>query len=355
MLSLVNVPAHADPILYRRSRALSILTIMASGTIGLLALIIAVTLQDLRIVLFALVSCLIYGTPYVINRTGRVGLAVNVFLAGQVLVFLASALINRTPIPGVFFMGVLVVIAAAFGRPRTPLLWAAGLSLVPFLINVLLYGAPVAPMATLTTPDGFAMQSIWRLELVAVGLLWLLAGASSVATWLLGSAVRDSRTAADAATAAQQALLAQQAELAQRNAQLVQTQQRLESLVTALAVPVVPLTRAVRLLPLVGSLDAVRMQAIEQTTLATASTQRFHVLVIDLSGATDLDATSAAALVRLCAALRLLGVTALLAGLGAADAMLLSTSDLQLPATVATVEAALKILDPTDHDIFDSD
>ena len=349
---LFNAPVHADPTLYRRSRALNILTILSSGMVGLLALIIALTLHDLRIVLFALVSCLIYGTPYLINRTGRVGLAVTMFLAGQVLVFFASALINRTPIPGLFFMGVLVVIAGAFGRPRTPLLWAAGLTVAPFLINLLLYGAPVAPMATLTTPEGFTMQSIWRLELVALGLLWILAGASSIATWLLGSAIRDSRVAADTATVAQQALMAEQAELAQRNAQLVQIQQRLETLVTALAVPVVPLTRAVGLLPLVGPLDASRMQTIEQATLATTSAQRFHALVIDLSGTTNLDATSAAALVRLCAALRLLGVTTLLAGLGAAGAILLSTSDLQLPPTVATVEAALRILDRTDQPIF---
>jgi len=48
----------------------------------------------------------------------------------------------------------------------------------------------------------------------------------------------------------------------------------------------------------------------------------------------------------------ILGVTTLLAGLRAAGAMLLSTSDLQLPPTVATVEDALRILDRTDHHIF---
>ena len=349
MHSLLTVPAHADPTTYRRSRALSILTIFSSGLIGLLALIIALTLHDFRIVLFALVSCLIFGIPYVINRTGRVRPAVYVFLAGQILITFASALINRTPVPAVFFMGMVVGIAGAFGRPRTPLLWAAVLSVEPFLINLLLYGAPIAPMATLATPEGFTMQSIWRLELVALGLLWALAATSALATWLLGGAVEDSRAAAEQATAAQQALTVQQADLAQRNAQLVQTQQRLETLVTALAVPVVPLTGALGLLPLVGPLDAARMQTIEQTTLATVAAQRLHALVIDLSGAMDLDATSVTALVRLCGALRLLGVTALLAGLGARVALLFSTSNLPLPPTIATVEDALLALDRTDQ------
>jgi len=165
-----------EPTTYRRSHALSILTILASVMVGLLALLIELTIHDGRIVLFALVSCLIFATPYAINRTGRVGLAVHIMLAGNVLVILASALINRTAIPAVFFMGLLVVIAGAFGQPRTPLLWAAVLTGVPFLINLLLYGSLIAPTAPLTTPDGFTMQPIWRLEVVALGLLWLLAG-----------------------------------------------------------------------------------------------------------------------------------------------------------------------------------
>jgi hypothetical protein len=218
MRALFNMPANADSTTYRRSRALSTLAMLASAIVGLLALIIELTIHDGRIVLFALVSCLIFATPYAINRTGRVGLAVQVFLAGNILVILASALINRTAIPAVFFMGLLVVTAGAFGRPRTPLVWAAGLTGVPFLINALLYGSLVAPLVSFTTPDAFTMPSIWRLELVALGLLWLLAGASAFATWLLGGAVRDSRAAAETATAAQHALLAHQADGAAQRA-----------------------------------------------------------------------------------------------------------------------------------------
>jgi hypothetical protein len=48
--------------------------------------------------------------------------------------------------------------------------------------------------------------------------------------------------------------------------------------------------------------------------------------------------------VRLCAALRLLGVMPVLAGLGAEGALLLSSSDLALPRTVATVQDALSLL-----------
>jgi hypothetical protein len=48
-----------------------------------------------------------------------------------------------------------------------------------------------------------------------------------------------------------------------------------------------------------------------------------------------------AILVLLCTALRLLGVSAIFAGLGSASAMLLSGLDLQLPPTVATVEETL--------------
>ena len=69
-----------------------------------------------------------------------------------------------------------------------------------------------------------------------------------------------------------------------------------------------------------------------------------RALVIDLSGASGLQNGGVEALVRLCAALRLLGVTPVLAGLGAQGALLLSTSDLALPRTAATVQDALSML-----------
>jgi anti-anti-sigma regulatory factor len=67
--------------------------------------------------------------------------------------------------------------------------------------------------------------------------------------------------------------------------------------------------------------------------------------VIDLSGTAGLDAASAKALVQLCSALRLIGVRSMLAGLGARGALLLSSAEIALPPTAATVQDALAILE----------
>jgi rsbT co-antagonist protein RsbR len=124
----------------------------------------------------------------------------------------------------------------------------------------------------------------------------------------------------------------------------MQTRRELESLVSELTVPVVPVADGIGLLPVVGSLDARRAARIEQDALKIVAEQRLHALVIDLSGASGLRAASVEGLVRLCAALRLLGVTPVLAGLGAQSALLLSDTEIALPRTVATVQDALAVL-----------
>ncbi|MEP7191074.1 MAG: STAS domain-containing protein, partial [Roseiflexaceae bacterium] len=123
-----------------------------------------------------------------------------------------------------------------------------------------------------------------------------------------------------------------------------QVRQELEALVAALAVPVVPVADGIGLLPLVGAFDSQRMAAVERQTLAIVSEQRMRALVIDLSGAAGMQESDIGGLVRLCAALRLLGVTPVLAGLGPEGALLLSSADLALPRTVATVQNALFML-----------
>jgi rsbT co-antagonist protein RsbR len=115
-------------------------------------------------------------------------------------------------------------------------------------------------------------------------------------------------------------------------------------LVAALAVPVVPVANGIGLLPLVGSFDTQRIAAVERQALAIVAEQRMRALVIDLSGAAGMHASDIGGLVRLCAALRLLGVMPVLAGLGPEGALLLSSSDLALPRTVATVQDALSML-----------
>ena len=329
-------PRNNDALTLRRGHALAILMLILIGAVGVLWLVNLLIGPSPSAAITFSVSMALLGSVYAINRSGRVLLAVRIFLAGATLLLIGSAIVSRAPTPALYFYSVLVITAAAFGRPRDPLLWAGAFTGTPFVLNQVLYGSPLA----LTTAPG-----VFTTEVTALGLVWMVAGGAYLTTRLLQQAIDESLEAIARAEAAQQALAAQQADLAARNEQLTQVRQHLEALVDALAVPVVPVANGIGLLPLVGPLDAARMHDVEQRTLTMISARRLRALVIDLSGAAGLDAASAEALVRLCSALRLIGVRSMLAGLGARGALLLSSAEIALPPTAATVQDALAILE----------
>jgi rsbT co-antagonist protein RsbR len=56
-----------------------------------------------------------------------------------------------------------------------------------------------------------------------------------------------------------------------------------------LSVPIIPISQAVAILPLIGSIDSYRMQTIEEKVLTDISKFKIQTLIIDLSGITDMD------------------------------------------------------------------
>jgi anti-anti-sigma regulatory factor len=342
---LLDVSLHDDTILARnRARALALLTLAIALVTGLTALTIFFVRDASNASFGSAITAVLFLITYAINRRGWLAAAVGVLLGGFSLLIVLISILAHSPLPSIYFMGLIVVIAAAFGRPRTALIWAGVLTLIPLIINLAVYGSPLAPTGRLTSPDGGSASSVFAMEVIVVTITWMLAGAAALATRLLYQALDQSDAATQTVLKAQQELAAQQADLAARNEQLTQVRQELEGLVVALAVPVVPVADGIGLLPLVGALDPERAAEVERKALAVVFQRRMRALVIDLSGATSLRAGGVEALVRLCGALRLLGVTPILAGIGAQGALLLSSSDVALPRTAATVQDALDIL-----------
>jgi anti-anti-sigma regulatory factor len=333
-----------DPLMSRRSRSLALLLLILIGITLILLLADLLITGNLGGTVVNGAAILIFVVIYLINRSGRLALATTLFLTGLSILPISAAVLIRTPIPQVFFPCLLIVIAAAFGRPYTPLIWAGVVTLIPFVINLALYGSLLPPPGPVVLPDGANAPPVLGMEAIAIGLYWMLAGISWLAGSQLDMTIRESRATAQVALTATETLIAQQADLAARNEQLTQVRQELEALVAALAVPVVPVADGIGLLPLVGSFDAQRLATVERQALAIVSDQHMRALVIDLSGAAGMQSSDIGGLVRLCAALRLLGVTPVLAGLGAQGAMLLSETNLALPRTVATVQDALAML-----------
>jgi anti-anti-sigma regulatory factor len=342
---LVITPRDNDTLTLRQGRALALVVCLLIGVLAALAGFTFLTSDHpLDKQIGTVVQVVVYAAVYAINRSGRVRLAVTIFLCDLAAAPIIFALVGQSPFPGVFFFTLPVVVATAFGRPRSPLIWAAGLTIATFAINLILYQSLLAPTQVIQIPGGRTLPSLFTIEILAIVIVWMVAGAAHLNSRLLYQAIGESQAAAARAEAAQRELVTKQDDLNHQNEELRQAHERLEAMVKALTVPVVPVADGVGMLPLVGPLDAKRMTEVEGKTLTMVASQRLRALVIDLSGASDLEIDGVRALARLCGALRLLGVGSVLAGLSAQNAITLSSVDIGLPRTSATVQDALSTL-----------
>jgi rsbT co-antagonist protein RsbR len=90
-----------------------------------------------------------------------------------------------------------------------------------------------------------------------------------------------------------------------------------EALVRELSTPLIPLAKGVLALPMIGTIDARRAEQLMHALLDGVSRLRARVAILDITGVTAIDATSADALVRAAAAARMLGGEVVLTGIGA--------------------------------------
>jgi anti-anti-sigma regulatory factor len=121
-------------------------------------------------------------------------------------------------------------------------------------------------------------------------------------------------------------------ELAERANQLEQQnlrQQQLLELVATLETPSVTLADGVLLTPMVGHLDAQRLQRLTDQLLHTIVEQRARLVIIDIAGVPEINAASAQALLETTRAIRLLGCRTALTGISANIALTLTNSGFQ--------------------------
>jgi PAS domain S-box-containing protein len=198
-------PRDNDTLTLRRGHALAqvLLLLMVVG-IALAAL--SLNDRDRPAQITTAIGMTMFVLVYAINRTGRVQLAMLILLIGGTCSTVIGAVISERPIPMMFFLGLIVVIAAAFGRPLTPIIWAAALSSVPFILNLSVYGTLTASTELIVLPDGRMLPSIFTQELEALALLWMLAGTAYLSSRLLNQQLDESRAATEQALASNQAL-----------------------------------------------------------------------------------------------------------------------------------------------------
>ncbi|MFC7372267.1 STAS domain-containing protein [Fictibacillus iocasae] len=81
-----------------------------------------------------------------------------------------------------------------------------------------------------------------------------------------------------------------------------------------LSVPIVPLTKGVAILPVIGEISETRAEIIIQTTLENCIQRSLDHMIIDLSGISDIDQNVSGHLLNIVKLLTLIGVTPILTG-----------------------------------------
>lgn len=140
-----------------------------------------------------------------------------------------------------------------------------------------------------------------------------------------------------------------QASLLRELADLREQYDRLESVISELAVPVVPLLDGVIVLPLVGNLDTRRAQQVIESLLTGIAEQQADVAIIDITGVPVVDTQVASYLGQAIRAAALLGARVVLTGIGARIAQTLVALDIDFSAVTTCanlrdgIEAALAL------------
>jgi PAS domain S-box-containing protein len=198
-------PRDNDALTLRRGHALAQVLLLLM-VIGVALAALSLNERDTPSQITTAIGMTVFVLVYAINRTGRVQLAMLILLIGGTSSTVIGSILSERPIPMMFYLGLVVVIAAAFGRPFTPIIWAAALSTIPFILNLGVYGTLTAPHELIMLSDGRTLPSIFTQELGALALLWMLAGTAYLSSRLLNQLLEESQAATEQALLSNQAL-----------------------------------------------------------------------------------------------------------------------------------------------------
>ncbi|MBA3242494.1 MAG: PAS domain-containing protein, partial [Acidobacteria bacterium] len=139
----------------------------------------------------------------------------------------------------------------------------------------------------------------------------------------------------------------------QMEAQLALLNEERERMFEEVSTPVVPVLEGVLVLPLIGSLDTVRMERATKAALDEVRRTCAHVCIIDITGARIIDTHAVANLSNLMRALKLVGAEGIVTGIGvhAAQTLVGLGLDLQGMRTHRTLAQAIAALIKNGHPV----
>ncbi len=281
-------------------------------------------------------ATIVYGSLLLVARAqlrrGAVRTALVTTCAGLLALALVVVLVQPEGYSAVVLLP-LVVVALALPYVR-------GRDLIILMIICWLAAAVITLIGGYVRlfPDPPALVLFFHLSLLlaAFGLLLLL-------LWQFSSRLDETLAQSQAANAELQAILSEMEARAVKQARLIQENDRQRITIRDLSVPVLPIGHATLLLPLVGVLDAARLEFVREEALKAIHHSSARTLLIDITGVTMLDEQVANGLIVLGQAAGLLGVEVALVGVRAESAKILVglNVDLARLRTYRDLEAAL--------------
>jgi rsbT co-antagonist protein RsbR len=312
-----------DEDVQRRGRMLVLLTL---GLIALSLLLLPATAtaeNPLAALILIVVSFVCYAIVLVLARYGSVTAGGLLIIALTTLGTLLSSGDSIQSFNGLYFLILSLQVASLVLRPVQ--IWMV---LAVVLVGVTLK-ALLAPSAPLADPLGQAIVFSVMLLLSLVALVGFLSSRATVralaevraariaaesAAAELGQANTDLETRVGERTLALQSALAEVEQRAAEQARLLGENQQQREMIRDLSVPVLPISTATLVMPLVGTLDTQRLALVQEQALGAIERARARYLALDITGVPLVDSQVAQGLVGVVQAARLLGTEVVLVG-----------------------------------------
>jgi rsbT co-antagonist protein RsbR len=270
------------------------------------------------------IGAAIYIGVLIVARRGWVTLSAIVFILALMSILFISIWITQSVLTAPFFLVLPLLIA--------------GLSLRPWQIWVVLACVVIGLFATLMTLPNRPLMELEAATTVygsvlLFGLVALMSflGAKSTKTALqyahnarqqaetLAHALSGVNTNLEATvaerTAALQSALRDVQTRSDEQARLLGEIQQQRITLRELSVPVIPISASTLIMPLVGALDSLRLQHIQEQALRALEHKSARYLVLDITGVPIVDSQVAQGLISVVQAARLLGAQVLLVGI----------------------------------------
>jgi rsbT co-antagonist protein RsbR len=312
-----------DEEVRRRGRMLIVLTL---GLIALSLLLLPTTAtaeNPLSALIVVGLSFVCYAIVLALARYGYVAAGGLLIIALTALGTLLSSGNSIQSFNSLYFLILSLQVASLVLRPIQ--IWIV----LALLLAGVLLKAILSPSAPLAEPIGQAIVFSVLLLLTLVALVGFLSGR---ATMRALAEVRAARVAAESSAAelvqsntdletrvgertiALQNALAEVEQRAAEQARLLEENQQQREMIRDLSVPVLPVSTATLVMPLVGILDSQRLALAQEQALGAIERARARYLALDITGVPLVDSQVAQGLIGVVQAARLLGTEVVLVG-----------------------------------------